>query len=362
MKYISLKEKYAGLGFFYISISETGKSLSMEINGTSYDNFETALTKVVADYPNITALNIETAMLDDLSIFAPLQNLKKLRIHPGFGGYGDWSLYPMIKDVSPLRELPLLDSLEIYFVGDTFDSFAELKQIRDLKLGVYANHADLEAVGKLVQLEKLNLTVSSTQWSHPRIDSIVQLEGLQNLKSLNVSRIGLKSIAPVKKMKALQYLNCSNNHIRSIKPLETLSELQEVDVSYNKSLRDVSALKKLTNLTKVNLQGTNADFLPDITLEKRCGLWGAFAESGEIIIDFEWEDIQWFQHNGQFGYIVSKTDNDHKIKIALDSVGNVITEERRELLPPGLSGVDLKAAERFLKEESCCNFRKENNN
>lgn len=350
IKYISLKEKYTGLGFLHVSISETGKSLRMEINGTSGNNVKAALTKVFADYPKITALDIEAASLDDLSIFGVLQNLRHLRFHPGWGGYGDWSLSASVKDVSPLSDLPLLDSLNIVFAGKTFDSFAELKQIRDLKLFVTKEHADLEGVGKLVQLEKLQLSVSSSLWSRPRIDSIAQLEGLLHLKSLNVNNIGLKSLAPIKNMTALQYLYCSNNHIRSIKPLEMLSELQELDVSYNKSLRDVSVLKKLTNLTKVNLQGTNMDFLPDITLEKKCELWGALTESGEIIIDFEWEDIQWFQHNGQFGYIVSKTVNNHKLRIPLDSAGNVITEERSELLPPGFSGVDLAVAEKFLKE------------
>lgn len=75
-------------------------------------------------------------------------------------------------------------------------------------------------------------SVSGSQWSHPRIDSIAQLEGLLNLKSQNVNHIGLKSLAPVKMMTALQYLFCSNNHIRSLKPLEMLSELRELDVSY----------------------------------------------------------------------------------------------------------------------------------
>lgn len=252
---ISLAEKYTGLGFLYISISETGKSIRMGINVRNCDYVKTALTKVFADYPNITALYIETSRIDDLSIFGPLQNLRHLWFFPGSDGYGDWSYSPTVKDVSPLRDLPLLDSLEIGFGGDTFDSFAELKQIHSLELCVTANHADLEAVGKLVQLEKLRLSVGS-QWSYPRIDSIAQLEGLRHLKSLNVSHIGLKSLAPVKKMTALQYLYCSNNHIRSIKPLEMLSELRELDVSYNKSLRDVSVLKKLTNLIQINLEGT----------------------------------------------------------------------------------------------------------
>lgn len=348
--YINLKEKYTGLGFLYVAISETGKTLDIIINGTGYGNVKPALTKVFADYPNITALNIDAADLDDLSILQPLQNLRRLRFYPGDGGYGDWSLSPCVKDVSPLRDLPLLDSLAICVSGDRFDSFAELKQIHNLELSVGANHADLEAVGKLVQLEKLRLSVYDSQWTTNRIDSIAQLDGLLHLKSLNVNHIGLKSLAPVKKMTALQYLYCSNNHIRSIKPLEMLSELQELDVSYNKSLRDVSVLKKLTSLTKVDLQGTNMDFLPDITLEKKNGLWGALAKHGEIIIAFEWEDIQWFQYNGQFGYIVSKTVNDHKLRIPLDSAGNVITEERGELLPPGFSGVDLAAAEEFFKE------------
>lgn len=276
MGYISLAEKYTDLGFLYIAISETGKSIEMGIHDRDCDKVKAALTKVFADYPNITALYIQTAQLDDLSIFEPLQNLRHLWFFPGSDGYGDWSYSSTIKDVSPLSDLPLLDTLEIGFGGDTFDSFAELKQIRDLKLSVAANHADLEGVGKLVQLEELTLSVSSSLWSHTRIDSIAQLGGLRHLKLLNVSNIGLKSLAPVKNMTALQYLYCSNNHIRSIKPLEMLSELQELDISYNKSLRDASVLKKLTNLTKVDLQGTNIDFLPDITLEKKCGLWGAF--------------------------------------------------------------------------------------
>lgn len=348
--YISLAEKYTDLGFLYIAISETGKSIEMGINVRDCDKVKTALTKVFADYPNITALYIETSRIDDLSIFGPLQNLRHLWFYPGSDGYGDWSYSSSVKDVSPLRNLPLLDSLEICFGGDTFDSFAELKQIHSLELCVTANHADLEAVGKLVQLEKLRLSVSGSQWSHPRIDSIAQLGGLRHLKSLNVNNIGLKSLAPVKNMTALQYLYCSNNHIRSIKPLEMLSELQELDVSYNKSLRDVSVLNKLTNLTKINLQGTNMDFLPDITLEKKCGLWGVLSESGEIIIGFDWEDIQWFQYNGQLGYIVSKTANNHKFRIPLDSIGNVITEERSELLPPGFFEADLAEAEEFFKE------------
>lgn len=350
MKRISLNKKYTGLGFLHVSISETGKSLDIEINGTSRDNVKIALAKVFADYPNITTLVIQTAELDDLSILGSLQNLRHLCFYPGFGGYGDWSLCSVVKDVSPLRDLPMLDSLDIGFSGENFDSFAALKHIRSLKVYVAAEHANLEGIGKLVQLEKLQLSVSGSQWRRPRIDSIAQLEGLLHLKSLHVNHIGLKSLAPVKKMTALQYLYCSNNHIRSIKPLEMLSELQELDISYNKSLRDISVLKNLKNLTKIDVQGTNMNFLPDITLEKKCGLWGAYAEFGETILGFEWEDIQWFQHNGQFGYIVSKTVNDHKLRIFLDGAGKVITEERRELLPPDLSGVDLAAAEEFFKE------------
>lgn len=181
---------------------------------------------------------------EHFALLEPLKELEELYLFSGDGG--DWPAFSQIRDISMLGRLPKLHTLDLDFAGKTLDSFTGLTHLKTLILNLKHDKLDLTPMGKLTQLEVLKLSGHSL-YGYRYITDISSLAPLVNLKALNVSWEGVKSLAPLEGMKKLQWLDCASNHIRSVKPLEKLSELRELDISRN-SIRSIEPLSKLPNL------------------------------------------------------------------------------------------------------------------
>lgn len=75
-----------------------------------------------------------------------------------------------------------------------------------------------------------------------------------DLKALNCSRAGIRSLNGLATFDGLEYLDLSHNRLDAVAELASLPALLEVDLAFN-DLVDVSALSGLSWLERVDLRG-----------------------------------------------------------------------------------------------------------
>jgi Leucine-rich repeat (LRR) protein len=207
--------------------------------------------------------------ISDLSVLLQFQNLTHIDISPDFDGDAQRDI-SMIRDVSPLEQLPHLRSLKVDFNGDDLSCFSGLKQIKSLFVDLQGWKYDLSPLSTLTQLEELSLSIYSRYYPINYPLDITPLSGLVNLAALhfNGHNVTLKNFAVVKKLTQLRCLDCQGSHIRTLKPLEKLIGLEELNVADN-ALRDIRPLGTLTNLKSLHLGGTKViDISPLAGLRK----------------------------------------------------------------------------------------------
>jgi internalin A len=194
----------------------------------------------------------------DLSVLTPLRKLEHIRI-PSFIDGDMQHASSRIYDVTPLKHLPKLQTLDVDFGGD-IGCFSELTQIKSLVLhfSLYGN-PDISPLGSLTQLEKLVLFPNDYHWYGCRdVVDIAPLSCLVNVSDFRIkSRASnVKNFAAVANMTRLQRLECQDLRIRTLKPLEKLTGLEELNVADNASIRDIRPLRNLAKLRKLHLGGT----------------------------------------------------------------------------------------------------------
>lgn len=102
----------------------------------------------------------------------------------------------------------------------------ELLSIKSIKISLYPKELSLRGVNNLQNLEELNLQDKALKQNQ-----LSYLDGLTNLKKLNLS----------------------NSSITDINPLGSLTSLEELHLSGNKEITDISALSTLSNMKKISL-------------------------------------------------------------------------------------------------------------
>ncbi|MEG4329952.1 leucine-rich repeat domain-containing protein [Microcoleus sp. herbarium5] len=172
--------------------------------------------------------------ITDISPLRELANLTTLEL-----------TYNQITDISALRELANLTTLELTYNQITdISALRELANLTTLKLG-RNQITDISALRELTNLTKLDL--GSNQ-----ITDISPLRELTNLTTLDLWGNQITDISPLRELTNLTTLNLGSNQITDISALRKLTNLTTLDLNYNQ-ITDISALRELTNLTKLDL-------------------------------------------------------------------------------------------------------------
>ena len=176
-------------------------------------------------------------------------NLKNLNLSNNF-----------IEDITPLEKLVELEDLNLTNnkIKDP-KSLAKLTKLRQLVLRKNLMN-NLDFLNDL-KVESLDVSMNSVLK-----DYIPNNLKLENLRSLNISGIGLDNISFIKNATKLESLVAEENAIKDITPLTELKSLRVLYLDRN-SISDISALKNISSLEELLLYKNNIeniDVLKDV--------------------------------------------------------------------------------------------------
>ena len=168
-------------------------------------------------------------------------NLKNLNLSNNF-----------IEDITPLERLVELEDLNLTNnkIKDP-KSLAKLTKLRQLVLRKNLMN-NLDFLNNL-KVESLDISMNSVLK-----DYIPNNLKLENLRSLNLSGIGLDNISFLKNAGKLESLVAEENAIKDITPLTGLKSLRVLYLDRN-SISDISALKDLSSLEELLLYKNNIE-------------------------------------------------------------------------------------------------------
>ena len=159
-----------------------------------------------------------------------------------------------------IREILSLTSREVVFSNQLwaikeFSVPADAKSFEDLKYLTYLTdltiekgaEGDLSVLTKLDRLEHLSLSDYKLDG-----DDIITISQLTGLKYLSASNASLSTITPLENLTKLEYLDISNNSIRNISVIANMPNMQELYAN-NNVISDLSAVGSLKSLTKLNV-------------------------------------------------------------------------------------------------------------
>jgi len=165
----------------------------------------------------------------------------------------------VISNLTSLKKLVCCGNLGSIWRIDTINFLAPLKNLIDLDFRHNSLH-DLDGFENLASLEILNL-------SHNKIRRIENLDALKKLNSLNLSNNQITEIENLEKLTGLVKLELRNNAIKEIKNLEKLANLNLLNISGNEieEIKNVSNLKKLKILQLEHNRIKEINNLNDLT-------------------------------------------------------------------------------------------------
>ena len=182
----------------------------------------------------------------------------------------DLSVYPRLRNIEPVGKLTNLTRVNIS--GTQVEDIVPLKnltrlevldcsntEISDLSplkyaLGLKALRIDSTKVTDISVLSSME-NLSQLSVSHTFVSSLEPFSGLENIKKLNVSKTRIRSLAGLESMKRLEVLLCSDNHIKNLEPLQKLTNLSHLQID-NTLVTDLSPLKELDNLRLLSCNNT----------------------------------------------------------------------------------------------------------
>ena len=178
-------------------------------------------------YPTVT----------DVSALRELKNLKTLDLSTS-----------TVADLSPLGGLRNLTALNLQSVGAAdVSALRELKKLTDLNLSL-TRVADLSPLRELTNLTVLRL-------NNTAVADVSPLRGMKNLTILDISNSKVADVSPLSGLKNLAAINLIGLAVTDLSAVRELKKLVELDVN-SPTLTDISALGELKNLTILNLNLT----------------------------------------------------------------------------------------------------------
>ena len=160
-----------------------------------------------------------------------------------------------IEDLTPLEKLENIEDLDL--TNNKIknpESLGNLKKLRQLVLRKNLMN-NLDFLNNL-NVESLDISMNSVLK-----DYLPNNLKLDNIRSLNISGIGLDNITFLQNAKKLESLVAEENAIKDLKPLENLKTLRTLYLDKN-DIRDIGPLKDLDNLEELLLYKNNIE---DIT-------------------------------------------------------------------------------------------------
>ncbi len=196
--------------------------------------------------------------LTDISPLARLRGLNRVDIH--------WC---DVRDLSPLAEIPTLESIYCYCGGSELlpCDLTPLKELRALCLRydrctipvltslpklntiMLSNVDDLEGLRGLEPLTCLNVS------QNPSLRNLSPLASCPNLRKLSAVETAISDLTPLKELANLKELNFSSTPVTNVSPLAAIPSLESVWL-HGTAVTDVSSLASLPNLKELNLYKT----------------------------------------------------------------------------------------------------------
>lgn len=142
----------------------------------------------------------------------------------------------------------------------------DMVELKTLNLSTNSNLLDISFLHKMVKLQKLNLSGTSTPRGG-RIEMIVgDLSVVKELKSLTsfASNFNkkLRDISPLKYCANLEEFSANNClSLADISPLRFCTKLKSISIENCVQIRDMSFFKYLTELSQINISKTSVDRL-----------------------------------------------------------------------------------------------------
>ncbi|MCI9336836.1 MAG: leucine-rich repeat domain-containing protein [Lachnospiraceae bacterium] len=151
-----------------------------------------------------------------------------------------------IKETAFLRDMQQLERLSLYETEvEDMAVLENLQGLVELALSGNSHARNMEAVGKLVRLQELELRNCG-------IRDIGFLSELTQLHSINLNNNFITDLTPLAGLIRLERLALAENQIRDISPLESLAELFDLTLDGNE-ISDISALSGLAHLNQAGL-------------------------------------------------------------------------------------------------------------
>ncbi|MDD2369415.1 MAG: hypothetical protein PHQ90_08940 [Sulfuricurvum sp.] len=208
--YISLPKKYS-MAFKKKDCKSMYKYLQsvtdLGLSGNQADKVSS-----VADYPDLHQID----WMDDISLLRYFPNLQKIDLSTN-----------EIMSLKPLEKMVHLRDLDI--ISNPVTDFSPLV--------------------KLKNLEQLEI-------SNAEITDITAIGQIPSLKSLTIYSDGLKDISPLGNLINMEKLRVSSDEVTDICALNSLVKLKELDIDGCSKVSDISCLKDLKALEKLNISNT----------------------------------------------------------------------------------------------------------
>jgi hypothetical protein len=169
-------------------------------------------------------------------------------------------LIPAFEELSQLRNLEVLN-MSMNLISN-IDMLKDLGNIRQLNLSYCNFIKDLTPLNELVLIETLELRKNM-------IDNVEALDKMVNLKTLDLSNNRIKDITTLEALSNLELLYLGNsmtfsdkfvcyNQITDIKALSTLPKLRVLDVEGN-PVQNIKLLKENKSLKKISFQSKTVE-------------------------------------------------------------------------------------------------------
>lgn len=215
-------------------------SLALATGLTELDVSNNAIgdVSVLGGMPLLSVVNLAHNAVTDLSCVASLPQLTKLDVS-----------YNSIASVGPVGVCTLLKELNLTNnqVSD-ISALASLTSLTHFYAG-YNKLTNVQVLAGCVGLQELNL-------SHNALTDISALSTLNNLVVFDFSYNEITAMPALSKECALNTVNGEYNPLESISVLGGMPKLAYVYMDYT-GISDISFLKSCSNLTQVNVYGTN---------------------------------------------------------------------------------------------------------
>lgn len=129
----------------------------------------------------------------------------------------------------------------------------EWKAIFKSQVGAF-DSVDYNMIRQITAIEELDIS------NNEYLDDLEGVGKLQNLKKINLSHTIIGDLAPLRNLTKLEVINCNNTNVSSLEPLKYLISLREL-YGVNTGITDLTPLAGLYDLEKLHLTGSRINDL-----------------------------------------------------------------------------------------------------